>query len=86
MSWGLQTVRTGKGCDRLKGTHLRRPQREDMSVQGNAASQTGVSRAREGMPNAPVWVEISRPAREWKVKPDIVVSMKSGLLGAQGLA
>jgi len=38
------------------------------------------------MPNAPVWVEISRPAREWEVKPNIVESMKSGLLGAQGLA
>ena len=39
MSWGPQTVRTGKGCDRLKGTHLRRPQREDMAHRKKAASR-----------------------------------------------
>ena len=38
-------VRTGKGCDRLKGTHLRRPQREDMSAHGKKRPHKGPSRA-----------------------------------------
>jgi len=36
-------VRTGKGCDRLKGTHLRRPQREDMSAHGKKRPHKGPS-------------------------------------------
>jgi len=56
---GLQRG-TGKECNRAKGTHLRRLQREDTSVHGKERphkghSQAGDSRAREGMPNVSVW-------------------------------
>ena len=56
---GLQRG-TGKECDQAKGTHLRRPQREDTSVHGKERpheghSRAGDSRAREGMPNVSVW-------------------------------
>jgi len=55
---------TRKECDRAKGTHLRRLQREDMSAHRKKRphkghSQDGDSRAREGIPNALVW-------RYWK--------------------